>query len=61
MNGRALTVSEVSSGYGGEDILHGVTIAVPRGRMVAVIGPNGSGKSTLLKAIYGHTARSGWR
>ena len=53
MNGRALTVSEVSSGYGGEDILHDVTIIVPRGAIVAIIGPNGSGKSTLLKTIYG--------
>ena len=41
------------AGYGGEDILRGVSIAVPERSIVAIIGPNGSGKSTLLKAIYG--------
>jgi ABC-type branched-subunit amino acid transport system ATPase component len=48
-----LTARDVSAGYGDEDILHGVSIDVRRGTIVAVIGPNGSGKSTLLKTIYG--------
>ncbi|MBV9358265.1 MAG: ABC transporter ATP-binding protein [Chloroflexi bacterium] len=48
-----LTVSGLKAGYVDENVLHGVSIDVPRGRIVAVIGPNGSGKSTLLKTIYG--------
>ena len=48
-----LVVRDLSAGYGDEDILHGVSVAVTRGSIVAVIGPNGSGKSTLLKTIYG--------
>ena len=48
-----LSVRDVRAGYGGEDILRGVSIAVPERSIVAIIGPNGSGKSTLLKAIYG--------
>src|SRR5262249_37979838 len=48
-----LTAREVFAGYGGEDILHGVSIELRRGTIVAVIGPNGSGKSTLLKPMYG--------
>src|SRR5262249_35540534 len=36
-----------------EDVIHGVSIDVKRGTIVAVIGPNGSGKSTLLKTVYG--------
>jgi neutral amino acid transport system ATP-binding protein len=48
-----LTAQDVHAGYGDENILHGVSIDVGRGRIVAIIGPNGSGKSTLLKAIYG--------
>ena len=53
MSGVVLSLADVSSGYGGEDILHGVTIDVPRGAIVAIIGPNGSGKSTLLKCLAG--------
>ena len=32
-------------------VLDGQSIAVPVGRIVALVGPNGSGKSTLLKAL----------
>src|SRR5690242_15828140 len=48
-----LSVREVRAGYGGEDILRGVSITVPERSIIAIIGPNGSGKSTLLRAIYG--------
>lgn len=55
-----LVAKNLYAGYGDEDILHGVSIEVARGSIVAVIGPNGSGKSTLLKTIYGLLrARSG--
>ncbi len=43
----------VVTGYGEVDILHGASVAVREGEMVAVIGPNGAGKSTLLKALFG--------
>jgi ABC-type branched-subunit amino acid transport system ATPase component len=49
----ALTVRDLRAGYGEQDILKGISITVPEGRIVAIVGPNGSGKSTLLKAIYG--------
>jgi ABC-type branched-subunit amino acid transport system ATPase component len=48
-----LSVRDVKAGYVDENVLHGVSIDVPRGEVVSVIGPNGSGKSTLLKTIYG--------
>lgn len=48
-----LTVRDLKAGYVDENVLHGVSIDVPRGEVVAVIGPNGSGKSTLLKTVYG--------
>jgi ABC-type branched-subunit amino acid transport system ATPase component len=55
-----LSVRGLVSGYVDENVLHGVSIDVPTGAIVAVIGPNGCGKSTLLKTIYGLLqARSG--
>ncbi len=48
-----LEARDVVTGYGEVDILHGVSVAVHRGEMVAVIGPNGAGKSTLLRAMFG--------
>jgi neutral amino acid transport system ATP-binding protein len=48
-----LSVRGMVAGYVEENVLHGVSIDVPQGKVVAVIGPNGSGKSTLLKTIYG--------
>jgi ABC-type branched-subunit amino acid transport system ATPase component len=53
VNDLVLTARDISAGYGDEDILHGVSLDVRRGAIVAVIGPNGSGKSTLLKTMYG--------
>lgn len=48
-----LEASEVVSGYGEVEILHGVSMRLDRGEIVAIIGPNGAGKSTLMKALFG--------
>jgi len=49
-----LAVDNIFSGYGGMEILHGVTIKLDQGEIVTIIGPNGAGKSTLLKTIMGY-------
>ena len=48
-----LEVREIYGGYGGVDILNGVSLTVKPGEMVVIIGPNGAGKSTVMKAIFG--------
>ncbi|HZF34570.1 MAG TPA: ABC transporter ATP-binding protein [Candidatus Angelobacter sp.] len=49
-----LRVDHVDAGYGGGlMVLKDVSIAVPRGRTVAVVGESGSGKSTLARVITG--------
>jgi ABC-type branched-subunit amino acid transport system ATPase component len=49
----ALVVQDVVAGYGGGDVLHGVSMQVADGGITCVVGPNGAGKSTLLGSIVG--------
>src|SRR5919205_2375964 len=50
---RLLEVSDFRVGYAGVRALHGVSLTVPEGEIVAVLGHNGAGKTTLLRAISG--------
>jgi branched-chain amino acid transport system ATP-binding protein len=49
----ALVVEGVFAGYGGGDVLRGVSLEVVHGGITCVVGPNGAGKSTLLRAVSG--------
>jgi branched-chain amino acid transport system ATP-binding protein len=49
----ALSVSELRGGYDGADVVHGVTLDLAEGEVVAVVGPNGAGKSTLVNLVSG--------
>lgn len=48
----ALAMRELRVSYGRQEVLHGVSLELPRGYNV-VVGPSGSGKTTLLRAIAG--------
>ncbi len=48
-----LEMEQIYAGYGGYDVLRGVSLRVFRGEIVSVIGPNGAGKSTIFKTIFG--------
>ncbi|HUZ21433.1 MAG TPA: ABC transporter ATP-binding protein [Acidimicrobiales bacterium] len=48
-----LVLDRVVAGYGGGDVLRGVSFAVPEGGITCLIGPNGAGKSTVLTTING--------
>jgi len=48
-----LQLHGICAGYGGDDILKNVTLAVPRGGITCVVGPNGAGKSTVMKTVSG--------
>lgn len=55
-----LEARELVGGYGGTDILNGVSLSLSREEIVAIVGPNGAGKSTAMKALFGLvTVRSG--
>jgi branched-chain amino acid transport system ATP-binding protein len=48
-----LQVHNLVAGYGKVQVLHQLSISVPKGQLVTLIGSNGAGKSTTLRAISG--------
>jgi len=48
-----ISVENLRAGYGGDDILNGITFDVRPGEVFTIIGPNGSGKSSLIKVLAG--------
>src|SRR5437660_7876156 len=48
-----LSVADVSKHFGGVVAVDGVSIDVPKGRILSIIGPNGAGKTSLLNMISG--------
>jgi len=54
-----LEIKDLEAGYGEVQILWGISLSVPRGRLTTMVGANGVGKTTTLRAVLGSIAP--WR
>lgn len=50
-----LDVVDIHTYYGESHILHGVSLALKAGQVVAVLGRNGAGKTTMIRSVIGFT------
>lgn len=48
-----LKIDDLYAGYGSTDVLHGISLEVPKSKVVSLIGSNGAGKTTTMRAISG--------
>ena len=53
MNQNIVEIDNLSFGYKGRMLHKGITMAFPRGKVIAIMGGSGSGKTTLLRLIGG--------
>ncbi|MFP4481786.1 MAG: ABC transporter ATP-binding protein [Thermovirgaceae bacterium] len=53
-----LSIRDLHVHYGGIHALKGISLEVPRGKIVTLIGANGAGKSTTLRTIAGLVRKS---
>src|SRR5690606_7427146 len=47
----SLTISALSAGYGDTQVLSDLALAIPPGKITAIVGANACGKSTLLRTM----------
>jgi branched-chain amino acid transport system ATP-binding protein len=48
-----LSITNLHAGYGKVEVLHGISLEVPKGKVVSLIGSNGAGKTTTMRAVCG--------
>jgi branched-chain amino acid transport system ATP-binding protein len=48
-----LSIANLHAAYGKVEVLHGISLDVPKGKLVTLIGSNGAGKTTTMRAISG--------
>jgi branched-chain amino acid transport system ATP-binding protein len=54
-----LDIRDLNAWYGASQVLHGVTLQIEPGEVLALVGRNGSGRSTLARAIMGFVRSEG--
>jgi branched-chain amino acid transport system ATP-binding protein len=54
-----LSIHNLEAGYGKVQVLHGISLTVPKGKVVTLIGSNGAGKTTTMRAICGMVKPAG--
>ncbi|MCX7172862.1 MAG: ABC transporter ATP-binding protein [Proteobacteria bacterium] len=54
-----LKIHNLQAGYGKVEVLHGISLEVPKSKVVTLIGSNGAGKTTTMRAISGMIAPTG--
>ena len=50
-----LAIRDIHTYYGDSHVLHGISLDLQAGRIVAILGRNGMGKTTLIRSIAGKT------
>ena len=48
-----LSIINLQAGYGKVKVLHGISMQVPKAKVVTLIGSNGAGKTTTMRALSG--------
>ena len=48
-----LSIKNLQAGYGKVEVLHGISMEVPKGKIVTLIGSNGAGNTTTMRAVSG--------
>ncbi|NOR61869.1 MAG: ATP-binding cassette domain-containing protein [Rhodobacteraceae bacterium] len=60
MQNTAVKIRGLTKAFGANNVLRGIDLELPKGRVTALMGANGAGKSTLVKVLCGvHTANAG--
>ena len=50
---KVLQLLDIRAAYGQIEVVHGISLSVEEGHVLAVLGPNGAGKTTLVRVISG--------